>query len=80
MQHMQGGALPINTTELDELPLVLNGPNAAKISEKSKSLHSVQGAEFDELRSEVENLIYGLYGLTEEDVGVLEARYAEYKI
>jgi hypothetical protein len=80
MQHMQGGALPINTTELAELPLILNGPNAAKIGEKSKSLHSADGAEFDALRSEVENLIYGLYGLTEEDVEVLEARYAEYKI
>jgi hypothetical protein len=80
MQHMQGGALPINTTEVSELPLILNGPNALKISEQSKALHSAQGSEFYELRNQVENLIYGLFGLSSEEIEVLEARFEEYKI
>lgn len=80
MQHMQGGALPINTTELAELPLVLSGPISDELSAKSQALHSASDDEFIALRSAVEKLVFKLYGLSEEDVETLEARFAEYNI
>ena len=80
MQHMQGGALPINTTELAELPLVLTGPLAMEISSVSRALHSAGEAEFQALRIKLDKLVFEHYGLSEEQAKALEERFAEYKI
>lgn len=80
MQHMQGGALPINTTELAELPLAVSGPIARELSAKSKAMHHLSDEEFAVMRLEIEGLVYRLYGLNKEEVDALETRFAEYKI
>ena len=80
MQHMQGGALPINTTELAELPLVLAGPLAMEISSVSRALHSAGEAEFQALRIKLDQLVFEHYGLSQEEALTLEERFAEYKI
>jgi hypothetical protein len=75
MQHMQGGALPVNTTELKKIPIKINDTLIKsietivdKIQEKKKN--SIN-ADTSDLESQVDELVMDLYGLNEEEKEII---------
>lgn len=77
MQHMQGGALPVNTTDLEIMPL----PKAPAIWEKLDELSikaTEQQGDLRELRRQMDSLIFELFRLSPEDIEVIETKYSEY--
>lgn len=78
MQHLQGGALPVNTTELRELPLVLNGGHADAVAELSARAATLEGEELKECIEEIDRLIFDLYDLSEEDRSIILERSENY--
>jgi hypothetical protein len=70
MQHMQGGALPVNAEDLKKIPMPQYDQTLVDgVSEASKDLH----VHFDaELRDKVDQLIYQLYKLTPEEIEIIE--------
>lgn len=70
MQHMQGGALPINTTELAEVPIVMGHPKWNELCDLSQLLASVDGHS-DLTRETLERLICEMYALEEEDINTI---------
>lgn len=80
MQHMQGGALPINTVELADVPVILNHFFSEEVIGISRSLQSAEGAQFEELRDQLETLVYKMYELTPQEIENLEKRYGQYDV
>lgn len=78
MQHMQGGALPINTTELALVPVVHSGSIAGQVAKLSRELHNLEDPQFSKSRAELDGLVFSLFGLSEEDMGLIESRYSDY--
>lgn len=70
MQHMQGGALPINTTELAEVPIVLGHAKWNALCALSESLASEEG-QSESSREKLERLVCEMYGLVEADVNTI---------
>jgi hypothetical protein len=80
MQHMQGGALPVNTTELALVPVIFSGPRALELGKLSRELHTLDEPAFSNIRSRVDDLVFELFGLSPEEVSTVNNRYAEYGI
>lgn len=76
-KHLAGGYLAINKSTIEQLPFVkadnatqaLISSNAKKIIELKKNNPN---ADTSALEREIDGLVYGLYGLTEEEIAVIE--------
>ena len=79
MQHMQGGALPVNTTDLEIIPLPKNLPLWGKLETLSKKATSEQG-NLPEIREQIDLLVFELFGLSKEVITVIEDRYSQYTV
>ena len=77
MQHMQGGALPINTTELKKIPLVLNGGPIKEIELLADQILTLKkqnkDADTKNLESQIDQLVYKLYDLAPEEIKIIES-------
>ena len=83
MQHMQGGALPVNTPELGKIPIIINDSVAIKIIALVDKIlaitkdddylgNSAKQAKVCEYEKQIEQLVYELYGLTPEEIEIVE--------
>lgn len=78
-KHLAGGYLAINKSTIEQLPFVkaddatqgVISSNAKKIIELKKNNPN---ADTSALEREIDGLVYGLYGLTEEEVEVVECK------
>jgi len=78
-KHLAGGYLAINKSTIEQLPFVkaddatqgVISSNAKKIIELKKNNPN---ADTSALEREIDRLVYGLYGLTEEEVEVVECK------
>ncbi|MBR3558420.1 MAG: Eco57I restriction-modification methylase domain-containing protein [Bacteroidales bacterium] len=78
-KHLAGGYLAINKSTIEQLPFVkaddatqgVISSNAKKIIELKKNNPN---ADTSALEREIDGLVYGLYGLTEEEVKVVEGK------
>lgn len=77
MQHMQGGALPVNTTDLEIVPLPQNSEVWEELELLSQQA-SHETASLTELRNRMDDLIFGLFKLSSADKEIIEKRYLEY--
>jgi len=71
MEHFQGGALPINTTELKKIPVSINKQFIDKIISIAKQIiknevNNKQG------QSKIDQLVYKLYGFTKKEIKIVE--------
>ncbi|MBQ4441853.1 MAG: Eco57I restriction-modification methylase domain-containing protein [Bacteroidales bacterium] len=79
-KHLAGGYLAINKSTIEQLPFVkaddatqgVISSNAKKIIELKKNNPN---ADTSALEREIDGLVYGLYGLTEEDIATIESCY-----
>jgi len=77
MQHLQGGYLPVNTAEIEKIPVPTVSKKEQqsivklvdKILEKKKN-----GKETLNEEKEIDKIVYELYGLTVEEIAVVENR------
>jgi hypothetical protein len=79
MQHLQGGYLPINTTELKIIPIpaISLAEQQSIITIVDKIISSKKenpAADTNALEAEIDKLVYGLYGLTEEEIKIVEEK------
>lgn len=76
MQHMQGGALPINTTELNKIPVGTQKEiykDIKVLAEKIQALKKQnKEADIANIELQIDEFIYRLYGLTKEEIKVIE--------
>jgi len=77
MQHMQGGALPINAKDLKKIPVVVNNKVIIeKIAAIAKDITHIkivnQKADVTELESKINHFLYTLYKLTKEEINTIE--------
>lgn len=78
--HMQGGAFGFDTLSVGNLPI--QKPNSANQSLVDEIINLVDriiegkksGIDMRELEEEVDRLVYKLYGLTEEEINIIENR------
>lgn len=80
MQHMQGGALPLNTPELRALPV----PTTTQRSEEIRGLVARAGEsqadELIEIQEQIDKIFFEAFNLTAEEVALIEHRFTEYGI
>ena len=83
MQHMQGGALPVNTPELEKIPIMMNDSVAVKIIvlvDKILAItrdndylgNSAKQTKVCEYENQINQMVYELYGLTPEEIEIVE--------
>ncbi len=84
MQHMQGGALPINTPELKKIPVKEMSEaeqkpfidlveKILKITEADDYLKNAEKqAKVRDIEHQIDELVYKLYGLTDEEIKIVE--------
>jgi len=76
MQHMQGGALPINTTELSIIPLPKIPINQKKYIDIVNKLLEIKyldaNANTTKLENQIDEMVYKLYELSEEEIKIIE--------
>lgn len=71
MQHMQGGALPVNAEDLKKIPVpVVRGNLVEEIERLSEQAHTHPGS--DETSKQIDKLVYELYGLTPKEIQIIE--------
>jgi hypothetical protein len=79
MQHMQGGALPVNTTELTQVPMPKLHKNLwDKLSKLSLEALTSSDENLDILKQKIDDLIFELYELTDEEKGTVVTQFASY--
>jgi hypothetical protein len=68
----------VNGYQVDNLPIALLGNSAANISDLVKRILAQKGAESDgdvsHLERQIDQLVYQLYGLTPEEIAVVEGK------
>jgi hypothetical protein len=73
MQHMQGGALPINTTELKNIPFVMDSESIQAIEQISKEI--LKNPEYNlEGQEKLDRIIYKIYSLTADEILIIDSR------
>lgn len=79
-KHLAGGYLGINKNNLETLPIFEVNSKNKKLEDKIINLvdriieGKKSGIDMRELEEEVDRLVYKLYGLTEEDINIIENR------
>ena len=78
-KHLAGGYLAINKSTIEGLPLIeISKENQKKLSDISKQIHILKkenpAADTAALEREIDVLVYGLYGLTEEEIKIIEGK------
>jgi hypothetical protein len=68
MQHMQGNALPINTTELANIPISGNEDSWKVIGDIAAKASQVEGQELTELEQILDEHLFKLFGMAETDI------------
>ncbi len=68
MQHMQGNALPINTTELANIPISGDEDLWRAIGDLAAKSSQVEGQELSDLEQSLDELIFKLFGVVDKDV------------
>ncbi|MCR4858973.1 MAG: Eco57I restriction-modification methylase domain-containing protein [Bacteroidales bacterium] len=76
-KHLAGGYLAINKSTIEQLPFVkADDATQGVISSKVKKIIELKknnpNADTSALEREIDVLVYGLYGLTEEEIAVIE--------
>lgn len=74
MMHLQGGALPINTTELKIVPVKNNKDLQLKIENITKKIIENETSP-DEGQAKINNLIYKLYDLSSDEIKLIEESF-----
>ena len=71
MQHMQGGALPVNAEDLKKIPVPIGESSLIeKIEQLSEQVHG--DPDNSVICEQIDHLVYQLYGLTPEEVATVE--------
>ena len=71
MQHMQGGALPVNAEDLKKIPEPIGESSLIeKIEQLSEQVHG--DPDNSVICEQIDHLVYQLYGLTPEEVATVE--------
>ena len=74
-KHLAGGYLAINKSTIEEFPLIdIPKEKQKEMSVISKQIHEFkqQHLNTDALEKEIDKLVYELYGLTEEEIKIVE--------
>ncbi|MFN6340761.1 MAG: Eco57I restriction-modification methylase domain-containing protein [Bacteroidota bacterium] len=74
---LAGGYLAINKNTIEDIPYLKPDSNISfKLLEKSKTIHELKkqnpSADTTDLENQIDQLVYQLYGLTEEEIKIVE--------
>jgi adenine-specific DNA-methyltransferase len=79
LQHMQGGALPINTTELDQIPIPEYDKNLwGRISELSEEALTCSDSRIGDIKDELDSLIFQAFHINHVDSKVILRQFENY--
>ncbi len=77
MQHMQGGALPINTPELKNIPIIIENVAVSRIDQISKDILTNPELNQASGQEKIDQLVYQLYDLTPKEIAIVEGESSE---
>lgn len=72
MQHMQGGALPVNTTELEKVPVILDFAGLSVVRALASQALSSTASEIDSIQAEIDRQIYKAFDLSADEIQLIE--------
>lgn len=80
MQHMQGGALPLNTPELRALPVPMTILNSEDIRKLVETAADSEGDALIKIQEQIDQILFEAFNLTADEVSLIKKRFEEYGV